>query len=786
MKKQLISLFFLIPLNVSYLHSLKAGEYELWYTQPAANWNEALPIGNGRLGAMVFGNPFDERIQLNEESLWAGAPTRPEKNAQEIIPSIKHLLLNGEIERASDLSKSNLKPDPLRFRSYQTLGDIKLEYFYNNKKLRQVQNYKRNLNLQTAINTTEFEYNGIKHKREVFVSADYNVLVLHIETTTPGSLTCKLSLNRSQDASVHSPDKATVQMDGQIVDLPDEEAMTVGAHMRFNAIVKAAHKGGSVESLNGSFFIRDATSVTFYFTAVTDYNVEKMDFDRTKLLLSECNSIANKALEVDYSVIKNQHIKTYGKLFNRVDLKLSNVSKCQIPTNERIIAIQKGASDPGLTALLFNYGRYLMISSSTYPGVLPANLQGIWNEHFIAPWNSDYHVNINLQMNYWPVEVMNLPEAFTPYVGLINRLRISGRNTAREVFNSKGWAMNHATDIFGRTAITADVKYVFPIASAWLVLHLWEHFLFTQDTTYLKQQAYPAMKEATEFVLDFMVEDKNGKLVTAPSSSPENTYRLANGREFMLTYGSTMDVQICIELFNSTLHALKIVEPSNKDFRRKLQNSLQKLPSVKVSKRYGIIQEWIEDYEETEPGHRHISQLFGLFPGTSITNRNPELVDAALKTIERREKFANTGEGFATGWSVAWMINFLARLEHSEKAHYKIIELQQQFLYPNLFTKHPPFQIDANFGVSSGISEMLLQSHNDYIQLLPALPKEWANGSLRGFKARGNVTVDMEWQYGQLLSAKFVSSTTRFVKIKYRNKITKYRLVKDEVLTIQE
>ncbi len=763
-----------------------ASENQLWYTKPAANWNEALPIGNGRLGAVVFGVPFQERIQLNEESLWAGRPTQPEKNVQQIMPEIQKLLLAGEIEKAAELSENKLKTDPLRFRSYQTLGELKFDYFYNPENKKTVQNYNRKLDLQTAISTTEFEYKGVKHKREVFVSAAFDAIIMRVAVDKPGALTFRLSLNRSQDAAVSSPDSNTVQMTGQILDLPDDEAMTVGAHIRFVSVIKATYEGGKVEAINGSFFVQNATSVTFYLTASTDYNAELMNFDRTKQPEIVCKQIIEKAVSANYEKIKQRHVQDYNKLYGRVDLKLGNPPVNELPTDERIKAVQNGAKDAALTALLFNYGRYLMISSSTSPGVLPANLQGLWNEFYIAPWNSDYHVNINLQMNYWPVNVINLPEAFTPFTELINRTRKPGSITAGEVFNSKGWTMNHATDIFGRTAITANVKYVFPMASAWLVLHLWEHYRFTKDKTFLQQQAYPAMKEAAEFVLGFLVEDKNGNLVTAPSSSPENTYRLPNGKEFMLTYGSTMDVQICKELFAACLEAAKIVDPNNKQFTAQLLGSLCKLPSVKVSKRYGIVQEWIEDYEETEPGHRHVSQLFGLFPGTTITAETPELYNAALKTIERREKYAREGKGFATGWSVAWMINFLARLEQSEKAHEKITELQQKFLYPNLLAKHPPFQIDANFGVTSGIAEMLLQSHSGVIRLLPALPAAWSTGSVKGLKARGNITVDMEWKDGKIVRAKLSSPIAQTIKVEYGKIRLSYRISDSKSLFITQ
>lgn len=764
----------------------QAGDLRLWYRQPAANWNEALPVGNGRLGAMVHGVPFHETIHLNEESLWAGRPTQPETDVRDSLKLIQQLLLKGEIAQAAALSERSLKSNPIRFRSYQALGDIQLDYFYNPENKKTVEHYSRNLDLQTAISTTEFQYKGITHKREIFVSSAYDAIVLRVAVDQPGALTFRFTLNRKQDASVVSPDGNTIRMDGQVLDLPDDEAMTVGAHMRFCSVVKAINEGGSMESVNGSFLVKDATAVTFYITAATDYNPELMNFDRNINPYVRCASLLEMALSNSYEAIKQHHIQQHASLFNRVCFSLGDTTKTDIPTDQRLKAVQNGASDPALEALLFHYGRYLMISSSTAPGVLPANLQGIWSDFMIAPWNADFHVNINLQMNYWPVDVVQLHEAFTPFSQLINRLRKPGRITAQQVFNSQGWAMNHATDVFGRTAVTANVKYVFPMASSWLVLHLWEHYQFTRDRDYLISQAYPAMKEAAEFVLGFLVEDKNGYLVTAPSSSPENTYRLPTGEKFMLTYGSTMDIQICRELFESCLKAVAIADPSDRQFVARLRQSLAKLPPVEVSQRYGIVQEWIDDYEETEPGHRHVSQLFGLYPGTSINRSTPELYKAALNTLERREKYAREGQGFATGWSVAWMINFLARLEQPEKAHDKIEELMTQFMYPNMLAKHPPFQIDANFGLTSGVAEMLLQSHEGVIRLLPALPAAWSTGSVKGLKARGNITVDMEWKDGKVVRAKLSSPIAQTIKVHYGNKRLNYRISDSKSLFITQ
>lgn len=755
----------------------------LWYQQPASDWNEALPVGNGRLGAMVFGDCVHERIQLNEESLWAGSKTNSDRDTKAVLPIIQQKLLDGKIGEAVELSEKHLKSDPIRFRSYQPLGDIFIDYFYNKDKPFNVADYQRELNLETGIAKTVYTQNGITFEREVFASAVDDVIVLHFKANQPGKLTFRLSLKRDRDATTNSVGENELLLTGQVIDLPDDEAEPSGLHMKFASQLWGKTIGGSLKSINGSYFVENADEANFYLTAATDYNLNLLDYDRRINPTEKCREILNKAKERSYLEIKNDHIAEHSMLFNRVSFNLGTDVNKGIPTDKRLLAVKKGTIDQGLAVLQFQYGRYLLMSSSRSPGILPANLQGIWNQDYIAAWNSDFHTNINLQMNYWPAEVCNLSETVQPLSDFINRLREPGRITAAKTFNSKGWAINHATDVFGRTAITARVMYTSPMVSSWLVLHQWEHYQFTNDKNYLFNVAYPCMKEAAIFVLGFIIKDKNGKWVTAPSSSPENTYQLPNGEKYMLTYGSTMDIQIIRELFNACVIAGEIVG-EDKKFLFTIKSVLNDLPLTKVSKRYGIIQEWIEDYEETEPGHRHVSQLFGLYPGTQITPGTPELFEAAKKTITRRESFAQGNTGFSTGWSKAWMINFQARLKDGDAAWNKIVELQKEKTLVNLFDDHPPFQIDGNLGLSAGIAEMLLQSHSGVIELLPALPQAWKEGKISGVKARGNIEVKIVWSEGKLKSAELKSNDNQFTTISYGKIQRKIHLKKDELLKL--
>lgn len=739
---------------------------KLWYTSPAEYFINALPVGNGRLAAMVYGRTDNEIIHLNEESLWSGGPIdlNPNPDSPKFLEAVRAALDQEDYALADKLSR---KMQGLFTQSYSPVGNLLIHQLYGGN----VSNYHRELDLQTAIVTTSFDADGIHYEREVFVSYPDQVIILHLTSSQPGALSFEVSMESllhpaitCEDGQLVMRGNAPSAADPTYIKMSDEPVRWGDAckGMRFQSRIKVLHHDGKLDSGRQSITIQNASDVTLAVSIATSYN----GFDKCPVSEGKDEeACAKKYLlrlnEKEYRDIRQRHIQDYSSLYNKVRLFLKgNESMEQLPTDIRMERYQQDTADHGLETLLYNYGRYLFISSSR-PGGIAANLQGKWNVDIQPAWSCNYTVNINFEMNYWASDKVGLGELNEPYVHQVSNMAKTGAYTARNFYKCHGWAAGHNSDIWATTNPVGNVGMGSPqwanwaMASPWLCQLIWDKYAYSLDKDYLKNTAYPIMKGAADFCLDWLVEDKDGYLITSPSTSPENCFKDRSGKVWAVTKGATMDLALIRNLFENLISATEVLN-IDKDYAERLRNALARIRPYQIGKK-GNLQEWGLDYNDADPTHRHVSHLASLHPGHDISAWNtPDLFNACKRTLEIR------GDG-GTGWSRVWKICFWSRLldgDHAYRLLRNDLELTRERgfsesggTYTNLFNACPPFQIDGNYGVVEGISEMLLQSHLGEIHLLPALPKAWGEGFITGILARGGYEVDMTWKNAKLQSA---------------------------------
>ena len=755
----------------------------MMYDKPATYFEDALPIGNGRIGGMVYGGISKDRISLNEATLWAGYPVDANMNpeAKKYLPLVREALFAGEYKKADSLTKFIQG----KFSSsYAPLGNLFMHF-----NMIEASQYSRTLDLRTGLVNVSFESDETSYRREYFVSHPDQLMFVKLSSKGKNKMNVELTMNSLLRYKL-VPSQKGLAMNGIAPSLaepsyrgkmPNAVQYDSANAMRFSGMVKILSSNGKQKNTDSSIQISEASEILLAISLATSFN----GFDKHPVKEGKDEkSLAAKALQqlvaTDYSTILKKHVADFSRYMDRVSLDLGAPSTGMLPVDQRLKNFSKGQPDNALVALYFQFGRYLMVSASRTPEV-PINLQGIWNEQVRPPWSSNYTININTEMNYWPVETTNLSEFHQPMMGFIKNLSKTGAVTAKSFYGLDGWVAHHNSDIWGISNPVGDFGKGKPVwanwtmGGTWMSTHLWQHFLFSNDTAFLKRDAYPIMKGAALFCLQFLVKDPKGSLVTAPSTSPENIFVTDKGFKGAVLFGGTADLAMIRELFSNVIAADKLLK-KDPVFSNQLKDALKNLHPYQIGSK-GNLQEWYYDWADNDPNHRHVSHLYGLYPGASITmSKQPALANAVKRSLELR---TNNG----TGWSIAWKINLWARLQNGERAYDAIKSILTYYpsdrnevkiagggTYPNLFDACPPFQIDGNFGATAGIAEMLMQSHDEEILLLPALPVEWPTGSIKGLKARGNLTVDMSWENGKLKKATITPTGAINKQVRYGNK----------------